>query len=222
MLRRGGRHILAVTALATSLSAACQNYSDKPADVALQERNLRPVAASSQAANSGALAASEIQSESYDTGDADAGSRQEIGGMSVQAPGEWRRIPPSNSMRLAEFEVPGAGGSGSASLAIFKGNYGTVDANVDRWVGQFTERQGDFRRWELELEDGSGHKATMVDVSGTFGGGMGGSAQTNQRMLGAIVEGGGEFYYLKLIGPKPTIDRWADGFQRFVKGVQTQ
>ena len=145
--------------------------------------------------------------------------------MSVQVPGEWRRLAPSNTMRLAEFEVPGVGdGAGAGNLAIFKGNYGTVDANVDRWVGQFTERQGDFRRWQLELADGSGHMATMVDVSGTFGGGMGGSTQTNQRMLGAIVEGGGggQYYYLKLVGPKPTIDHWADGFQSFVNGVQTQ
>lgn len=193
---------------AACLAAACgQNYSEKPAAEALAERNLTPL---------GELSPSSPP-------EAGGPVRTLKGGVTIRVPEGWQRVPPSSSMRIAEYAASIPEGGEGATLAVFKGNMGSVDANVQRWFGQFTRADGrpsQGKRRELETEGGL--RATMVDVSGTFRDGMtgGGAAREGYRMLGAILEAGGTTYYLKFTGPAQAVAAHEEGFESLVRSMR--
>lgn len=220
-MRQGAATRLIAVASVGMVFSCSQNYSDQPVDVALRERGLQAIDGSGS--GGGGLSPPEAAfaaNPAYQT--AEAGGRQSLGAISVVPPSEWRSVPPSSSMRKAEYEVPGADGGAVANLAIFEGNMGSVDDNVARWVGQFSERETDAVRRELVVgEAGKEVNVTLVDVAGTFSGGMAGDgAQSRQRMLGAIVEVGDSFYYMKLLGPESTVTHWEEGFESFVQSIR--
>jgi len=185
-----------------------QHYSEKDADTALAERGLVPL--------------QEQRNPHAGISSAEVGEGQvRIGELVAAVPDDWESQAPSGSMRIAQFAVHGP--DGAAELAVFDGNWGSIDDNVDRWVGQFTQLDGRStqeltQRWEMK--SASGIQITMVDIPGTFGGGMGGGqAQANYRMLGAIVPGTGTFYYLKFIGPSDLIDAQREAFEALVQSL---
>ena len=65
---------------------------------------------------------------------------------------------------------------------------------------------------------------TLVDIRGTYGGGMGGMGQSQEqlvgyRMLGAIVQAPKGAFFFKLTGPEETVERWAASFEQYIDGV---
>ena len=66
-------------------------------------------------------------------------------GLRFEAPSTWISETPSSSMRLAQYRLPGLEGDPEdAELAVFYfgGQGGSVQANVDRWIGQFSNPDG--------------------------------------------------------------------------------
>jgi hypothetical protein len=122
-------------------------------------------------------------------------------------------------MRLAEYHLLGADGTEPATLSVFyfgPGGGGSIQANIDRWIGQFQSVDG---APEQSVEEVAGMKVHLVDVTGTFtvGAAMGGGeARANWRMLGAIVESPAGNYFFKLTGPVDTIKAHQAGFDAFV------
>lgn len=209
MTKRSGRLVSRVV-WAACLAAGCgQHYSDKPAAEALAERNLTPL---EELPSVPPPEAGESPVQTLD------------GGVTIRVPEAWQRVPPSSSMRIAEYAAPFPEGGEGATLAVFKGNMGSVDANVQRWFGQFTQADGSparGRRWTLETEGGL--RATMVDVSGTFRDGMGmGEAPLREgyRMLGAILEAGGTTWYLKFTGTGRAVSAHEEGFDSLVRSMR--
>jgi hypothetical protein len=202
------------------LAAGCgQHYSEKDADTALAERGLIPLpdaaAAAAASPHSGAPGAAVVTTPE---GMARIGED-----LLASVPVYWESETPSSTMRLAQFVVRDA--SSAAELAVFSGQWGTIDDNVSRWIGQFTQPNGGStqertQRWEIRSEGGI--DITMVDIPGTFGGGMGGGeAQTNYRMLGAIVPVNGTFYYFKFTGSEALIATQREAFNAFVQSLTT-
>jgi hypothetical protein len=202
------------------LAAGCgQHYSEKDADTALAERGLIPLpdaaAAAAASPHSGAPGAAVVTTQE---GMARIGED-----LLASVPVYWESETPSSTMRLAQFAVRDA--SSAAELAVFSGQWGTIDDNVSRWIGQFTQPNGGStqertQRWEIRSEGGI--DITMVDIPGTFGGGMGGGeAQTNYRMLGAIVPVNGTFYYFKFTGSEALIATQREAFNAFVQSLTT-
>ena len=75
-------------------------------------------------------------------------------------------------MRVAEFVVPKAAGDSEDAEAIvyfFGGSGGTVDANIDRWIGQMQQPDGSASKDKARRETLTinGLKVTTVDVAGT-------------------------------------------------------
>ncbi len=150
-------------------------------------------------------------------------------GLAFSVPKEWEKGAPRNNMRKAQYVLPGPGGDGELVVFRFPGGAGGIEANLTRWKGQFTPPEGktiDDVSTTKTVENG-GLKTTVVDVSGTYVAAMTPGADdkhndADQRMLAAIIEGTGDPYYFKAVGPKATLDLWAAPFDTmvntFVKG----
>ncbi len=88
----------------------------------------------------------------------------------VDPPG-LRRVPPKSAMRKASYEVPrAAGDTEDGELAVFyfgPGQGGSIDANVDRWVKQFSGvSASDVKRADREA---NGLRQHTVEIQrGTF------------------------------------------------------
>jgi hypothetical protein len=218
--------------LCTLLTAGCsQNYSDQKSEAAMAQNGLTPIPKTvaeqttlpadhppiqRQAASPAAQSQSQSQS----------GERQDLGGISVVMPPGWEQMPPANQMRLAEYRLTGGpSGTADAVLTVFyfgRGQGGAVDANIDRWYGQFTQEDGGdtkarARRWKKDVHGMAVH---LVDIRGQFSGGMGANAIPQARMLGAIAEAKAGAFFFKVVGTKQTIDHWEASFEAYVESFR--
>ena len=152
-------------------------------------------------------------------------------GLTFQAPDGWKSVPPSSSMRVAEFALPRAAGDAEdAELVVyyFGGEGGGVEANIQRWETQMVPPPGKTpvptRR---ETRTVNGLKVTLVDVHGTYVAAMmpGASAHNDKpgfRLRAGVVETPKGPYFLKLTGPEKTVAKWDDAFGRFVASLKYQ
>jgi hypothetical protein len=132
------------------------------------------------------------------------------GGISFEGPKGWLSQKPSSSMRKAQFAIKNKDGK-SAEVVFFyfgPGSAGGVNANVQRWLGQFKE-PADQLMAKIANESINGTKVTYVTAVGTFmkGPPFGGNKVPvpNSGLLGAIVEGKQGAVFIKATGPKTTI-----------------
>jgi hypothetical protein len=142
-----------------------------------------------------------------------------------EAPAGWQKAENPNPMRKATFKIPRAEGDPEdAELAVSQAG-GTVDANVQRWAGQFERSKDDpVARKQMKVGD---LDVTVVELHGTFaGGGMPGAApagpKPNWAMLGAIVETQGSLTFFKLTGPEKTVQSAKPAFDKFVEGFRAK
>lgn len=151
------------------------------------------------------------------------------GGFSLAAPEGWKRVQPKSSIVETEFSIPSEGEGVQPGRMTVMGAGGSVQANVDRWFGQFAQADGSdtkdkattkkFKLAECEV--------TIVDITGTYkdapaGPFAGGKAvdRPDYRMLAAIVETPDRGnYFLKFYGPGKTVAKHADGFRTMVEGL---
>jgi hypothetical protein len=107
--------------------------------------------------------------------------------LSWKAPARWQLAPNASSMRIATYRIPhAAGDTVDPELSIIRAG-GTVEANADRWVGQFDEAgQKSAKRSTRTV---GGLEVTIVEVRGTYSGGMAKEATptSDWALLGAIV-----------------------------------
>ncbi len=142
-------------------------------------------------------------------------------------PAGWEATQPSSTMRLAQFKLSAADGSGDAGeLAItYFGSSGAggKEANLRRWAGQF---QGDanemFERARIEDKKLGAFDVTLFDLSGTFTSPpfAGGGSKPNSRMLAAIVNTDRGPYYVKATGPEKTLAAQAQAFEMFIASLR--
>ena len=143
-------------------------------------------------------------------------------------PAGLRRVPPKNAMRKASYEVPRAkGDTEDGELAVFyfgPGQGGGIDANVDRWVKQFSGvSPGDVKRADRQA---NGLRQHTVEIEhGTFDAGqmaMGGAAgpKKDYALAGAIVEAPSGAYFFKMTGPAHTVAAARPAFLQMLDSVK--
>lgn len=150
-----------------------------------------------------------------------------LGRLVANFPDGWVMEEPASSMRLAQFRLPAdQPGQEDAELAVFSGIGGGTRDNLNRWFGQFVQpdgsASGDKARVEtVTMED---IRVTTADLTGTYtGAGMTMSPSVDKpgyRLLAAIVETFSDTYYFKLVGPEPTVGRWAPSFATFIRNLR--
>jgi hypothetical protein len=145
------------------------------------------------------------------------GGRLALGPFSLAPPAGWTEQAITSSMRAAQFAIPGDAGPAELVVTYFGvDGAGSVEDNVDRWLGQFQQAGGKSSRDVAKIEQikVAGHAATLVLVAGryvttTMPGGGDPIDRPDQALIAAIVESPRGPYYWKLVGPKRTVDAQA-------------
>ena len=157
----------------------------------------------------------------------------EGGALMFNAPDAWKKVKPRSFVVEYEIAVPKSEGEADDAqdgrLTIM-GAGGSVQANVDRWYGQYSQPDGGATKDVAKVtETNVGEcKVTWVDITGTLmdkpGGPMSGGAtveRENYRTLAAIIQAGehGQ-YFVKLYGPGKTIADNEAAFKGFVESLK--
>lgn len=130
---------------------------------------------------------------------------KEAAGLVLTVPAGWSAVTPSSRMRLAEIQVPGE--AGVATMTVFHfgpGGGGGVEDNLRRWVGQVGPAASPPTREVLTAGDLEVH---VVEAQGTMAPVRTDSQEPvpDQGLIGAVVEGAGGPWFLKLLGPAATV-----------------
>jgi hypothetical protein len=154
--------------------------------------------------------------------------------LKFDVPPGWQTKAPASSMRVAEFVLPKADGDAAdASLVVYffgAGSGGSVQANLDRWIGQMTQPDGratsDVARTETRASR-SGIPLTVVDVSGTYVAEVapGASERFNEpgyRLIAGVVDTAGGAHYVKLTGPAATVAKWEASVAAFLASLRME
>jgi hypothetical protein len=149
-------------------------------------------------------------------------------GLTWVDPAGLRRVPPLSSTHKASYLVPrAAGDSEDGEVAVFHlgpGQGVPVDANIDRWVSEFSSvNPSDVKRAEHEA---SGvHQLTVEIQHGTYDPGPASSGSPGPKkdyaLEGAIVAGPSGAYLFKMTGPARTIAAGRPAFMQLLDSVHT-
>src|SRR5579862_6994178 len=99
-------------------------------------------------------------------------------GLRWTTPANWKSEA-QRPMRLGTYSIsPATGDSDPAECGVYyfgSGQGGSVEANLDRWIGQFAQADGKPSKSAAKTDKRTVHglKVTTIDVSGAYSG-MGG------------------------------------------------
>lgn len=151
----------------------------------------------------------------------------QIGSFELSAPEKWKAVEPRSSIIAYEYQIPAAEGDGQAGRLTIMAAGGSIEANIDRWYGQWEQPDGKSTRERAKVtkKEVAGQTVHLVDVSGTYQdrrGPFSGSATPREkyRMLAAILETSEANYFVKFYGPEKTVAVNEDAFRRMVGGLE--
>jgi hypothetical protein len=146
-----------------------------------------------------------------------------VSALTFTLPEGWKSVPPSSPMRKAQLAIPGKDGGKQADVTFFhfgsESPAGGVQANVQRWLGQFAAAEGASKTEPLDF---GGTKVTVVSTEGTMKGGQfGGPAQDEPEfaLLGAIIEHAEGPVFIKMTGPTALVKEGREKFIAMIKGA---
>jgi hypothetical protein len=125
-------------------------------------------------------------------------------------------------MRKATYVVPAAGGAAEGELAVFYFGVeqgGDVEANIQRWVGQFSDVKPEaVQRSERSVND---LQQFIVEIpKGTYTNSMAmhgpKGPQPDSSLIGAVVDSPAGKYFFKLTGPAKTVQAAKEKFYKML------
>ena len=146
-----------------------------------------------------------------------------VAGIHWSIPKRWTEQG-QRPMRVATYTIPAAEGdaeTGECAIFFFGNDQGgTVDQNIERWIGQF-ETSGVPARTRKDV---NGMKVTLVQVAGAYLAPAGPMMQSsgkkeNYRLLGAILEGPEGSVFYKFTGPAKTVGGAEGEFNAMVESL---
>lgn len=152
---------------------------------------------------------------------APAAETVELAGLTGNVPDGWKKGKPSNSMRRAQYSLPKADGDAEdAELSVFE--FATASGSLKDNLARQTAAFVPAGRTDSDAKIKVGpHDATIQDVSGTykkkpFPMATDFTPVENYRQLYVVFEAGGKQFYLKLLGPKATVEKNKKSFEAFL------
>ena len=161
-----------------------------------------------------------------------------FGKATLEVPGDFERTQPASRIVEDEFVAKSGEGAEAATARVYMmASGGSLDANLDRWKGQFSAADAErFKTEKLKLENWD---IVVAEQTGTYSDQMGGGpfapGRTVQRpdygMMGAIIVAPDPDspdtdldrrpkYFVKMIGPKGVIEANREAFLGMVKSLR--
>jgi len=146
------------------------------------------------------------------------------------APQGWTEQAPSSNMRIAQYVVDGPGGPGECVVYYFGPSQGGDSmANAQRWAGQFSQPDGRSSVDLMTMTEVEGGRlpVRVVEVTGTYEGGMTMSqqpfeAKTGYMLLGGIADGPDAPWFFKFTGPEDTVRAQKEAFVELMTSVRVE
>jgi hypothetical protein len=149
----------------------------------------------------------------------------ELGKFKVTAPAAWKKQQPKSTILSHEFLAPKAEGDRYDGRLTVMSAGGTVEANIERWYGQFKQPDGSNskERAKVEKRTIAGQEVHVVDISGTYKDQAGPFApaveREKYRMLAAIIVTEQGNFFLKFYGPQRTVAEHEKAFDGMVESL---
>lgn len=155
-----------------------------------------------------------------------AAATADDGEIQLKPPAEWVSKP-ARMMTMAIYAAPKVEGDPEdADVAVSSlATKVPLQMNVDRWCGQFDLPAGETcqsatKQYQLE---GTTHPTTIVEIAGAFKGSSmfapSSDPKPGYKMIAAEVVSDRP-YYIKMVGPAKTVERWRDAFMEMVKAAK--
>ena len=145
-------------------------------------------------------------------------------GVRWTMPAGWK-AESGRPMRLATYKV-----APDAECGVYyfgQGQGGSVEANLDRWIGQFLQSDGKPSKSAAKIARRFVHglPVTTVDISGAYTGMAGPAAEPGPavpayRLAGAIVEAPQGSIFFKFVGPEKTIAQNQAAFDKMLASLE--
>jgi hypothetical protein len=144
------------------------------------------------------------------------------GGISWTVPSGWK-AEAARPMRLATYSLGTGAECGVYNFGAGQG--GTVQANIDRWIGQFQQADGKPSKAVASVGKHRIHgmPVTTLEISGSYTGmegpGTQSAAAPGYRLVAAIVEGPKGSVFFKCAGPEKIISTNQAAFYRMLASI---
>jgi hypothetical protein len=153
-----------------------------------------------------------------------------VGGITWTVPQSWR-AGQAGVMRAATYIIsPVSSDKDSAECGVYffdGGQGGTVQGNIDRWIGQMEQPDGTPSSDKVKIEKFQTNdlKITTIELTGTFKSAAGPMMQVKEkkpgyRLKGAIIEGPKGSVFFKITGPDSTVISAAMNFMAMIKSCR--
>ncbi|MBL9141322.1 MAG: hypothetical protein JNK53_05590 [Phycisphaerae bacterium] len=149
----------------------------------------------------------------------------EVGGLTMKKPATWVWTAPTMAFRALQYAVPAQGIDAPAAELVFSvfsgGDGGPVDANLDRWAGQFRTADGSEAAPSTRSKSTQGDLTiSHIESKGAYMG-MGQAApRPGQMQLGAIVQAPGRNVFIKLVGAEATVESNRAAFNALLESMK--
>jgi hypothetical protein len=148
-----------------------------------------------------------------------------VAGITWTAPANWKSQG-ERPMRAATYTVPAAAGDkedGECAVFYFgQGQGGDVNANIQRWLGQFQEKPAQPPKPTKKTLGGV--NVTTIEHAGTY---MAGAPMSpvktpkpGYQLIGAIVEAPEGNVFFKLTGPAKTVAAAKPAFEKMLSSMK--
>jgi hypothetical protein len=160
----------------------------------------------------------------------DKGTVTDLGGLKSTAPANWK-AEKAGGFRLYDFTLPKAEGEEYETKVIVfhfgAGGGGDVDANVKRWKGMVKPPEGTkdedaYKTSEFKVGDA---KVTQFEAAGTYMFRKSPMAaetepRADHKFIGAIVDTGKDVFFIRMVGPKKTMDANRKAYDEWLKNLK--
>lgn len=152
-----------------------------------------------------------------------------VGKLSATAPAEWKSEKPANRLRSFQFKLPGDKDHPDAELIVSPESNPGVEKNHAMWKATFVVPDGKtpddiskVTKWDVP-----GATVTVLDMAGTwkyrerpFDPKSKEELKDDYRVVWVMVTDKDETTHIRLSGPKPTVDKYAAAFEKFVRSLK--
>ncbi len=141
---------------------------------------------------------------------------KQLTGIRFDVPSSWDEQPESEFYE-AKYVIGSESGEMTLTLTTMGGG---VEANLERWVGQFQQSPDSRPRRDTLRVDGT--SSEWLDVRGTFRSRVGSRPGPHEdwRLLGVAIPMRPRPFLLKLVGPRAAVSKFEDEFRSFVRSAQ--